>query len=1228
MTGRRKILYWVSGIAGGILLLLCLAILLAPLFLNLESIQQDILARFNRETGGRGAFTKIEISFFPRPHAAVYEGSLSTKNQKIFSFEKMVVYPELLSLFRGRFLPARIQLSAPRLNISLPPRENDGPPRSFLPSTKGKPILSPEVKAWIDKMVGLVIQVQNGRVNLAVRKGSDFHFEDVDLTAERTRGSLDFQLTCASHLFQRMTLKAQTDVPSYQTKGTLVLTGFNGGNLPEGFRHHRSFKLLQGLLDLQMDFEGQGLESLKASGSLTAPNLTFSRGPRKTTLKDVRLSGNIAIDGETVNASLSHLILAHPALRLSGNFRKEQADPPLSIHLKGEKVNVPALRSCALDLAGDISTVSDIFDIVKGGTVSSLSVDFNGKTFEDLSNLDGYTIQGIMREGRISLVNPKMNLTDVTGSALIAKGILSGRRLRAGFGNITGKEGILTVPLEVGVAPFHLDIQLDAELTEAFSVLKTLIPKGPFHEQLGRMGSIEGRAVARLRLNAPENKDKPLRVGVDCASLNLKGVYQSPYQRRPIPITVLRGQVHYRQDRIQIEALEGSCGDSEFFVARGGLNWENDPVLEIASAKGSILLDQAYPLISTLIRRGKPWKGPRTLKGLLLIHSMDFKGPLEKPAAWRYHADSEILNLFLKTDVLPGVLRAPEARLKIDPREIRVEDGRIEVLDALLNMESAVFGPLKGPRRFETTFTGTLGAEAVKHLHHALSLPGDLLLRTPLNIRTGHFSWMKDQAVTFSGKMDFPDGPSVSADVSYGAGKLNIRQLVVEENDERASLGMLAHKDLVNFNFSGRLNKSALDGIFCRNPLLDGFVEGEISARILPTQSFATSAEGFLRGNHIPVYGLALPAKIEAFSLRARGRLLHLDSMGLRLNRNRLTVSGNADLSTEDPRFDVDISTDTVDLDKILAYLKKTDDQRDGSKRRDPWRFPVRGTAHLMWDRLKIGGFTWEPFQGEVGFESDGIRVAVENAKFCGIASTGFLRIKQDHAELDFRLRAEKNQLNRCITCLTHERVIADGTFDLSSHVSARGNWKNLPTELKGPILFAATDGKIKHDPALGRVISVLSVTDIFKGKLPTFGTDGFSYDRVQIRGNFKNGKIQLEQGLMNSSAMHLAFSGDVDPLNEQLDIKMLASPFTLMNRAIRLLPVVGYIMGGTLISVPVEVKGPLKDPEVKILPFSGIGSGIWGMMKRTLETPFKIVEPLVGEKEASKNKDDESVFW
>ena len=579
--------------------------------------------------------------------------------------------------------------------------------------------------------------------------------------------------------------------------------------------------------------------------------------------------------------------------------------------------------------------------------------------------------------------------------------------------------------------------------------------------------------------------------------------------------------------------------------------------------------------------------------------------------------DLELENLFLNAAFVPGPLRISNARVEADTGSIRFSNAAVNIMDLDLNMTGKLAGPIADVRRFETTLSGTLGSQGMRYLYSTFDIPEDFLLR-PMRAQSGHALWEKNNGISFDGKLFFPEGPGVSLDVSYGPGRLNIRKLLVEDETARASIGLLAHEALVDVNFRGKLKKSTLDGIFKKNRVLDGWIAGDISARILPQQSFSTSAEGSLTGEGIPVYGVGLPATIEDFSLRTEGQQLRIESARMALAENRLAISGTANLSTENACFDMDISTADVDLDKILVFLKESSRETDNSV---PWSFPIRGTFHLMWDSLKIGGFTWHPFQGEITVAPDNIRVAIENSRLCGIDSPGILQLNHDGIALALGLKARKGLLNQTITCLTKKRVIAEGTFDLDGKIEGKGNWSNLLEKLEGPILYCSTNGRVRQDPALEGVISVLSVTDIFQGKLPAFEKKGLPYDLIRIKAKFKDGKIHIHEGVMNSSAINLVFQGNLDMFNEQLNLSMLASPFTLTDRLIKMIPVAGYILGGTLISVPVKVDGPMEKPRVRILPLSEIGSGMWGMMKRTLETPLRIVEPWVGKGKEPKDE-------
>jgi len=66
------------------------------------------------------------------------------------------------------------------------------------------------------------------------------------------------------------------------------------------------------------------------------------------------------------------------------------------------------------------------------------------------------------------------------------------------------------------------------------------------------------------------------------------------------------------------------------------------------------------------------------------------------------------------------------------------------------------------------------------------------------------------------------------------------------------------------------------------------------------------------------------------------------------------------------------------------------------------------------------------------------------------------------------------------------------------------------------------------------------------------------------------------------------------------------------VDRIIRILPIVGYLLDDTLVSIALKVTGKLQDPKVEYLPVEEIGSGLLGIMKRTLDLPVKVVAPII----------------
>jgi hypothetical protein len=48
------------------------------------------------------------------------------------------------------------------------------------------------------------------------------------------------------------------------------------------------------------------------------------------------------------------------------------------------------------------------------------------------------------------------------------------------------------------------------------------------------------------------------------------------------------------------------------------------------------------------------------------------------------------------------------------------------------------------------------------------------------------------------------------------------------------------------------------------------------------------------------------------------------------------------------------------------------------------------------------------------------------------------------------------------------------------------------------------------------------------------------------------------------------------------------------------------------LVAIPVRIKGPRTDPKVLPLSPTAVGKRLGGILKRTLKTPVRIIEPLL----------------
>lgn len=1189
-----------------LLLLVGAVILFVPKFIDSNFVKREIVAHLSSRTDGQVEIGGVDFSFFPRPHAVIHETSLLVPGKVSAKIESLIIYPKIWPLLSGKLQIGVLKAESPDINIKLPQsREHI---KEAPGSSDRKDLLEklPLVLApIISETEGLSLHVENGKVNLAKGEVPVLWFNHIDILTDNIAKQLKIDLDCKSNLWKNLSLKSRLDLTTLKGDGQIDLICLRPHMLLDYIFPNGALKVGDSEANLNIVFKTDSKKDIDAKIKGSIPLLPLAYNNREAVFKELNINGTLNIAESKTSISILELNLDYPRLDLTGEFVKDKSAPRVSLKLEGREIDVPSVREVALSMGGEISEVQDIFAIVKGGNVPLISIETNGKSVDELGKLENILIKGNMLEGQISIPEINLNLEEVKGEALISEGILNGNRLQAKLGKTFGSKGNLRLGLGEDDDLFRLDIMIKADLTQTLSILKNLIKDESVTRELRSIDDIKGNATARLVLGETTSSIMP-RVYASLFDLRAK------YQQIPYPVEIKGTQFSYANSVVKTRGLEGKLGTTSFSKVSGMLDWRKELYMEVESAKANILLDEIYPWLSSFTGAKETLKEIESLKGLVTLNRLDFKGTLPRPKTWQFKSEGAIKDFTLSSTQLPGPLTVAEGKVEADPQRLIFKNASMGILDANLEVSGEAKGYMEGLNRMEATFEGNMGIEAIRSTSEYIDLPEDLKTISPLAISKAHLLWEKGTKTSFKGNLFAAKRAEISLGVLKTPGALKIDNLTIKDDKTDASFDCNIQEDAVSIRFTGNLHKTTLDSLLAKNRILNGWIKGNLWARIIPGSAIESTIEGHLDGEDITFHELNLPSRLKNFSLKAGQQRVILKSANLAIDDTEISATGTFDLSEQGILFKLGLSSDDFELEDIINAFDKKGKETEVKRDENRWFLPLKGTTHVKLNSLTYGGFRWEPFYCSISAEGETVNVTVTKGSLCGISTPGTLNISPQAIRLDFKPSIKKKGMAETFACLSKESTAIDGTFDFESEIKGEGMGTQLIKSLHGPFKFVAKDGRINRDPLLSRILSLLNVTELFTGKLPDLAKEGFTYNSITVEGNLQDGKIYLEKALLDGSSMNLACHGNIDLLENKLDLKMFAAPFKTVDRIIRILPLIGYVLDDTLISVAMKVTGKLQEPKVEYLPVEEVGSGLLGIMKRTLELPVKVVDPII----------------
>jgi hypothetical protein len=248
----------------------------------------------------------------------------------------------------------------------------------------------------------------------------------------------------------------------------------------------------------------------------------------------------------------------------------------------------------------------------------------------------------------------------------------------------------------------------------------------------------------------------------------------------------------------------------------------------------------------------------------------------------------------------------------------------------------------------------------------------------------------------------------------------------------------------------------------------------------------------------------------------------------------------------------------------------------------------------------------------DISFLPEGLRVAVREANVCGISTPGIVQATSDDMALDFHPMARNQDFSSTVACLAGRPFQMTGNLDFSGRVKGRGQSKDLVKSLQGPLEMEAKDGRIFQEPIVLKILAFLNLTELLVGEKDDPLKKGVDYKSLQAKGELRSGKLTIQELVLDSSAMQMASQGEIDFVNRRMDLVIAVAPLKTVDWIVKHIPGVGYILDGTLISIPIRIQGDLKDPRIVPLAPGQIGHDLMGIMKRTLKLPFKVVQPII----------------
>lgn len=1191
-------------------------VIFTPKVIRFDIVQSEIVSRLSKELESDIQINDIRWHWLPLPHVSVRDAHIDNEHATI-KVPRANFHPDWKSLFSIQLKLGKVELQKPSINLKT---------LKFIQEDK-KDLPLPQT----------TIILRNGDLKLTAKnlpgiKNKEFHFTSINSTIHTNPKEIRVNLNALSPFTKRFSVEGNFNIPqnSYQFKFDC-----KGLKLHESVTSFAEGKIIpvESIANLQGTFNGQGIHSLTANIFGELPCFTVKPEDKKYLITCGFADISMTKTGDNFDFIIKEFELKEPGLILNGKISRSLSDNGEDLWDMGfnaRDLDLTEIRNGVLTLWSRNIVAQKVCDIVKGGHANTASYHFSGST-SDFKNIKAMTITADVESALIHVPGiADLDLTEANGKILIKNGQLSGQKLNAKLNNSFGHNCSLLVGLAEDDDSFKLDLDIDADLADLPAVLHRLVDNSSFKEELNKFSEVAGKATGHLTLG-----DTLYDISVKVKAKDIKA--SAHYDRLLWPMEIRDGLLQVLPDKVIWEGVTGSVGKHIIQEFTGSALIRDDAYLNVKKLNGifdsATLYDELidYPSIQSFIA-----EPVSKIQGPIKISKTTIQGPAWFPDQWKYNFNLLLDEIDITSPLLGTSFILRDTEAFVSDHEVNLSKGNPYIQNQPLQLNGQFQHAQLENWSGWVEINGVIHKNLANWVKTRDWVPTLVFPQIPCSLQDLKLSWDNDytnlSGTIISGRGE-KQGPSAQVDIQTTP-KNPLRALVKitdDNNEAKLTLDLLDNTpETFLLNWQGTLTSDTVTALFEKDDLLPGSLNGDFKAVLTP-QPVNSFFKGELNATGLRWYwsidSYIDIKKLEFQALDNQLKVKRLD-LGFRTDNESASIDGTILPAKGGLKLDLNLISPFLSKKTISNFLDdiETFGKTGAEKTIAPkLNWDITGTINFSIDEFKPGQriiftyedptFVWSPMQGQVSLHpQDKTSVEISLAKLCCMDTTGTWYSDKSLGDSYLNINTTcptPSLFEDVFPCLGIEQDIIKGEFVINATLYGEpGQWNS------GKLLINSPQGRILRMKLLSKIFSVVNLTDLFSGnEFPEVDEEGFAYSKMDFEAHIENNELIIDKAVVRGEGLNLFGKGKMNLSSFETDSTILIAPFKTLDAIVTNVPIVGRVIGGenaTLITIPVGVKGDIRDPEVTVIPPSAVGESILDLVKNTLLLPFNILSPIL----------------